>query len=218
LNGVVIGTGAGTVDDAHFVAHRSYNNQQHGFAIEPPATNVFIDGASSICGNSASGAGAYNGVEIGPVAHVSILGSRIGNCAGFQGFQLHGINAEDGAAFIDIMGDNLTGNTDTPLNLLFSNSTIANIEHNVGVDDQVPLVASGTTITLPPNPFVALSGSTPIKNILGGWQSRRVTFVQGTNQTFQTGGTSGQDIATGMVTNSPIPNTAYLLGPHWYIR
>jgi hypothetical protein len=222
LSGVaILGGGSTVIDDIHFEGHRSYNNQQHGVSVGAGATNVYLTAGSSICANSQAGAGSYNGVDIGVATHVTISGDRIGNCAGFGGpggNQLHAINAGLGSNQLTFTGNDLTGNNNTPLNILFSNGTIATIGQNLGVDDQIPNVASATTVTLPPNPIIALTGNTSIQNMLGGWQGVQKTFIQGTNQTFVTGGTSGQDIATALTTTSPIPNTAYLAGPHWYIK
>jgi hypothetical protein len=221
LSGVSIGAPPTTiVDDVHFIGHRSYNNTASGIVIGAGTTNTFIQD-SSICGNSAAGAGLADGIQIiSPATHVTITGNRIGNCAQFTGTtQRFGFNFLGGPNSNEIIvsGNNLTGNI-TPGFVGFNNGTLATISGNLGIDDQVAVMGSGTTIALPLNPIIAITGTTPIQNITGGWQSRQVTFISGSATPYATGGTSSTDIANAITATPNVPNTAILAGPHWYMK
>lgn len=50
-------------------------------------------------------------------------------------------------------------------------------QHNVGIDDVIPTVASANTITIPLNSIVKITGSTQVKTINGGWPGRVVSLL-----------------------------------------
>jgi hypothetical protein len=65
----------------------------------------------------------------------------------------------------------------------------------------IPTIASSATISIPWNDQIALSGTTNITTINGGWKSREVQFIVNSGLSFNTGGniTTSKTISAGTV-------------------
>jgi hypothetical protein len=223
LSGFVVQpSNTASVDGVEIVAHRSFNNQNYGATFAPLNTatikNATVKGGF-FCGNSGAASNTYDGIFVGVVTDVNITGARSGPCAGFSDFQRYGININGATANnIVMVGNDLNGNLAGRAAINFPNSAIATIQNNSGIDDQMPTVASATTITAPLNPTFFVSGSTVTQNILGGWQGRVMTMIPTGAVPFNSGGTSGQDIAVSVTGTANVPNIAALAGSHWYVK
>jgi hypothetical protein len=217
ISGVVVAGGGSTaVDDVHFVGHRSFNNQQHGFTVAAVQNLVIQD--SSICGNSGSSSGTYDGIKMVDTTHVMIQGNTIGNCAGFGGGSQHaGVNV-DGVTTdqLSVIANRLSGNVVPGSISNFDWGKIAVIRDNMGWDDQLPAVATATSITLPLNPTLSLTGTTNVQNITGGWQGRQVWILPTGVFQFVGGGTSGLGIGNPFTTQANVPVLATFVGTAWW--
>lgn len=97
-----------------------------------------------------------------------------------------------GANTFQILGNHLTGAT-TPLSYTptAGGTDTATIGDNIGVDTSQPTVASASTVALPVNPTVLLSGTTTVNVLTGAWSNRRVKVVAVSGLTLANGTTGG---------------------------
>lgn len=76
-----------------------------------------------------------------------------------------------------------------PTNLVYSN--------NGGTDDSIPTIASATNLTIAPNPIIAISGTTALQTLFGGWVGRtvRLQFTNAAPGGVTTGGNISRIVA-----------------------
>lgn len=218
VNGVTIAnTNSGTVNGVMFNGFRQINAGNSNIAINTGVSNVKVQN-SMLCAASLSGAGATSFSVFGG-SNISITGNRIaGSCAGSTGSPSVslGIAGASLTGPIQIHGNDLTGTT-TPLAISSAFATTQTgivISDNAGVDDTIPSVASASSITLPPNPIVYLTGSSAVSTMSGGWQGRKITIIAPSGATFTTGGNIANSGTWG--TNQASP--AIMINSTWAVH
>ncbi|MDI1282978.1 MAG: hypothetical protein PSV46_01155 [Reyranella sp.] len=212
-NGISVTQGTGTIDQVSFTGLRAFANKQNGVAFNS-GTNLSVN-ASSICGNSTAPTNTHNGIlaDAGATG-VKITDSTIGTCAlvgGGTPTQAWGVLSLSPS--IQIQGNTLNGNVGGPVSLAAAPTT-AIIKDNIGIDNVVPTIASATTITLPVNPTVVLSGVASVQTINGFWPGRQVLIVPQSTANYITGGNIS-------VANTPTPgqpSIAVYFGSSWSVR
>lgn len=218
LSGVVVeGSGSTeTINDIHFIGHRSFGNQHAGISIDG-GSNIVVQN-SSVCGNSAAGDGLYDGISVGVSAKVMIQGNTIGDCAGFPGGRQHlGINTT-GGTHLSILGNRLSGNQASGF-VGIPSTDIAVIKDNLGYDDQLAAIPTATTIALPNTPIISMSGTTNVQNMTGGWQGRQIVIIPETGGwSFVPGGTPGASMITTTPTVTNVPILATFIGMTWFLK
>ena len=180
---------SGNVSGIHFAAHRAYlGSNTVGFDIKA-GQNVTIDN-STICPSAAS---TGTGVLIEAAASETMVrNNRIGLCDHpTSGSLAMGVSVTQSSSnFVGIITGNDFANSTTPINYAPSggSNTTAIIKDNEGLDNVTPAVASATTITLPVNPVVSITGTTTVSAMNGGWGNRSVTLIPAAAVPFTTGG------------------------------
>ncbi len=144
-------------------------------------------------------------------AGVSIVGNTITNQTGaaHQKYGIQVINLVN-----SIISDNNMINMETGGLSIAGTVTGLTVGPNGGVDDVIPTVASGASITIAANPLVKISGTTPITTLSGGWPGRRVSLLF-TNAAPGGVGTGGNILRT----QAAVQNQKIVLeydGTNWY--
>jgi len=125
--------------------------------------------------------------------------------------QQRGIYILGAADNLNIQGNNLTGNVIAPL---VDNSTGVNkiIKNNLGVDNVIPSVASASTLTLPLNPTVSLTGTTTVTKIsAAAWTGREIKLIPNDVVSF----TATNNIANAITTSAKVPIIIVYDGTSW---
>jgi hypothetical protein len=181
-----------TIEDVRFTDHVGYINTQDGIAVSGSGTvtDLVIDGGS-ICGNN-TGSSTYNGISLySTVNHFTLTGARIGNCDGWPGTQQYAFySSQTTTNYLNITGNDFSGNNTNAASIALaaSNATVMNLDHNIGIDDVIPAVASVSTITAPLNPQFSITGTTTVSNINGLWNGRKYVMNIRNGVTFTLGG------------------------------
>jgi hypothetical protein len=196
-----------------FEGLRSFNNRGMGINAVY-AKNLQVNGGA-VCGNSGASPGMLDGISLGANVDGAIVQAvRTGDCVGTTaGLQRNGIDVANGANNLNIIGNDLRGNK-APLNLLISDSAFAVINSNIGVDEQIPTLMAAAVVLLPPNPITAISGTTTVINLNGGWQGRTLTILPLSAIPFATGG----NIANGVTATPNVPIIATMAGGKWHLK
>ena len=184
--GIVIGS-TGTIDGVEFIGHRSLLNQLNG-AIVFGGQNIVFDHCT-MSGNSSMTSGVNFGLVIGNAGNnVQVHGGSYGQTSGMNNTQNYGIIYEGTGYFHSISDTNLENNVNGALflvNPIGANSTINN---NVGIDNVIPTLASGTTVTAPFNPIISISGTSTTTTINGGWNGRQIRLIKTDSGSVTIGG------------------------------
>lgn len=189
--------------------------------------------------------GAGNGIVIAGGSDISILNSPIANMGGGSGIvisaqvtnlmiqgceignNIYGLTGGTQAYGIFFSGNlgaglNITdnvfvGNSTAPMLLTAPAVAGQVISNNIGVDDQIAIVSSGGTISLPSSgiPTISLSGTTTVTIINGGWVGRRVYFIKRDAGTLTVGG-GGNVPATHTLTSASAGFYLTWDGSNWY--
>lgn len=166
--------------------------------------------------NIASAAATSGGFNLGLTTasnQVSIEDSIVGYTTGGaqdanSAFAIYLSAASNG---ISIVGNKLYGTTGAILTSSWT-GTPAVIDSNQGLNDVIPTVASASSIALPFNPIVKISGTTAISTITGGWSGRQVQLIFTGPASLATGGNI-------LRAQSPAANQSLILtfdGTNWY--
>lgn len=182
-------TAGGFVSGIHISGTRIYaNTNQNAIDIGGTVSNITIDG-STICSNGSS---TGTGVVVGGVAnHTQIRDNRIGACdQNTAGSLSIGISVTTSGIAPGVFTGNSFAASTTPINWApaSGNASQAVVANNMGLTDVAVNLASAATITLPPNDFINITGTTTITTINGGWQGRKVQFYFGAAVNLNTGG------------------------------
>lgn len=167
-------TGGGAINNVHFVGHRFYANGNNDAADINAGVNIEFDSAQFCLGsNVSSGKGASVGAA---VTSASFRNSIFGNCNGAvtgAGTSATGTGIAQASASTRLAATNNNFlAASTPLSLP-TNPSLDLIEHNQGLDDaSASNVTSATTITLPPNKLIPITGTTTITTMNGWWPNR----------------------------------------------
>jgi hypothetical protein len=116
--------------------------------------------------------------------------------------------------FYSIVGNLFSGNVDGAINDAGTglNKLIAD---NIGIDDVIPSISAGGTITLPLNPVVQVTGTANVTRLSGpAWTGRTVTLITDSALHFYVGGNLANDLS--VKANTPV--TALFNGTAWYLR
>lgn len=90
---------------------------------------------------------------------------------------------------VQIDGNDIGEGVTTPIDWnKTSNNINAVVGNNIGVDTTVGSVASAATLSLPANPIVKITGTTPVKTLNGAWNGRVVQIITSNGLTFTKGG------------------------------
>jgi hypothetical protein len=180
-----INAGAGGTSSYGFFATKDNYNVKICNNIIVAHDGVWMQGASgwTVMGNSIAplnvgGRGVV--MATNPCTNNLIVGNTIGYDATYQGstgtVADKGIATDTAAHADNVVTSNRIKGSTAPVEWL-ATGTGNVINHNVGVDDVIPTVASATTITLPINPVVKITGTTAIQTINGGWPGRVVALI-----------------------------------------
>ena len=159
-------------------------------------------------------ASSYAGFRIAAGASgVRVRNSTIGNRgygltgASYAGFLL------DGAVTDTILTGNDVASNTYPI--LLGGTFAGWMEDNHGIDDVTGTATSGSTMALPPNATIAVSGTTGVGTLTGLWEGRKVTLITtGGTVTFTAGSTIGNSITS--VQN--VPMTGVVSGNKLYLK
>jgi hypothetical protein len=150
------------------------------------------------------------------VKNVSIIGNQIGNeltnCS--WATQRYGILLSGSASSNLIVKDNsLIGNV-IPILVDTAYPTTSIISDNLGVDEIIGTVISGSSITLPFNSVIKVSESNQILYMLGGWTGRKVRLIF-TNAN-PGGFAAGGNIIRAITVVQYVPVDLIFDGTYWY--
>lgn len=142
--------------------------------------------------NATAGSLAVATLDTG-VTGVSFVDCEMCNRTGSSGASTYAVALQGSNSNIRITGCNVTPNVTGTVFFGTGGHTNLVITGNIGIDNIVGSVAAATTVTLPPNPVVAVTGtSTNIQTINNGWTGRKVQLINETSAsatlTFVTGG------------------------------
>lgn len=161
---------------------------------------IFSSTPLTVVGNSFDG-GNYLGVaqnadlvRLFTGSDYTFTGNNLRNSTGL------GLECDSGAQNVSISGNSFFN---VPVSISVQCPTGLVMSANVGIDNAVPTVASAATITLPPNPIVAISGTTPISTMNGFYIGEKVDLIF-TNAT-PGGLVSGGNIIASVVPQSSTP-------------
>lgn len=194
----------------------------YGFGNNIELTNVWgaILSGNDIRSGGRSGAANSCGVLINGGKEININGGIIGNQdTGIYNTQDYGLSLLGNISSLCIDGVTLRGNTLAPI---LNNATITEslIGVNLGISDQMPFIASATTVTVPNlAQNVVMSGNAHITNFnpaIGSGQTVNIISV-GTFR-FHTGGNIGA--AFGPVSSGQLIRGVYNAGSDnkWYFQ
>ena len=207
---------SGGVLGIHFSGHRTYmSGNNAGFDIKA-GQDVTID-TSTICSGATSTGTAV--VVEGSASFTAVRDNHIGMCDHpVSGTLATGISVTTSSQLAGNYQGNTFQNVTTPITYSPTNAADTNvvISGNLGVDDQIPTVASAATITLPVNPTVNLTGTTTVTTINGGWAARQVTIIPLAVASLTTGGNICNAVTT--TTNVPVIATYNPASPCWYLK
>lgn len=201
-------TGSGYVGTAKFLNHKTILNNSApasiGFDIEAGTVSLQDSqvGSKAVASSSTAikiGSGIKD-VKIEGLISPSIIcpNSSCGTAGNYGSVNI--AVQVSGATLFSVSDNDLSGAT-TPLSYTptSNGSDTAVIGSNVGVDNVNPSVSSASTITLPVNPIVVVTGVTTISTINGAWSNRKVTLYSPSGFSLTTGGNicSAATIAAG---------------------
>jgi hypothetical protein len=181
-------TAGGSIQGLHFTGHRGLpGTNQIGFEVK--AGKHFTYDSSVIC---ATGGSTAPMMRIGgSTAQSNVTGNTIGNCGHeASGSIATGIDVTTTASDVGVISGNTITAATTAVNWAPSNgnNTAAAIGDNWGVDNVSPSVTSASTVTLPANKLVFITGTTTITTINGGWDNRQVQLYFPSGLSLNTGG------------------------------
>lgn len=185
-----------SITGSHILADGSGTATGPGIRIGTNPTNVVING--NIIGSG--GATLTSGVQLNAAGGGTIISNN-----GFS--STTGVTVTGASNVFSLLGNNLALTT-TPISYT-PNGETAILRNNIGVDGVQPTLASASTITLPLNPQITLSGTAAIATINGGWSGRDVMFFQTGPVTFVTGGTAGKAICNALSPAAGLPVLAH---------
>ena len=211
----ISGSSGSTIQDVLLISPAGYINTADGIAVSSSGTvtGLTIKDAT-LCGNGTGAPGTtYSGVAIySTVTHLNIEGSTLNNCDGYTGYSAYGVHSTQSTTnYLNIINNDLTGNNIAPASIALaaSNATIMNLDHNLGIDDQIGGVASATTIAAPLNPQFSVTGTTAVQNITGLWNGRK--FVINPTGAIAFGGGS---VATSCTSTNGLPVLGFVVGAY----
>lgn len=179
----------GVVEDVQEKGFRAFGSANYNIEIGANTTGVsFV--APLVCGIGAAG------IQLDPGAgHFQIMGGgKIATICGgvpkvYKG--VVGITSQSANPDVTVGGVDMTG-VAVPLNPTrpgYGPSANSVVTAMAGVDTELPSIASSSTIALPINPVVAISGRTAISTINGYWNGRHARLVTTAGAvTLSTGG------------------------------
>ncbi len=112
--------------------------------------------------------------------HVSIVSSIV---AGNNGTGISFVASGNTGV---IVGNDLTGNTGGPLDVGPAFAGV--VTNNYGVDNALGSVASATSVAIPLNQLIFISGTTTTTTLTGGWAGRRIRLVKADSGSLTVGG------------------------------
>ena len=170
--------GGGKIDGVSFIGHRAQNNGGNGFEFNGANIKHLILADCKASGNSIGTPNTFNGaVFSNGISGFQIEGGIYGPSDIFTDIQAQGILISSAASDnFQVIGADVRGNV-TSFNSLATgvNRVIAN---NLGIDTVVSTQASGATVALPVNPVVAITGTTAVTALTGGWTGRVVRLIK----------------------------------------
>src|SRR5579875_791910 len=211
----------GTISSIRFIGARIIGAGQNTFWANGTGniTDLYVQN-SVICGGGRV-SGTYYGIVVGNVTDFQLRGSTVGsNCWNQGGANVAASVGLWGATMqnIDIEGNDLYNagapNGQLLLGTPFSPTTQMTIDHNIGIDGGVTTVSSTSTVTLPVNPTVAISGTTQVQTMNGGWQGREV-WINFTGPAQFTGG--GNIVYSATHAQNILVHCSYF-SPYWYCQ
>ena len=167
----------------------------------------FVGGDISDNGIGGSGSGIFAG---GNLSGLTVTGVRFFNSG--IGSQIYGLQIGGNLA-----KSNITGNSfvDESGNIVISGAvTQTVIANNAGIDDVILTVPSATSITLPVNPSTAITGTTTVTTINGGWSGRTIKLIKTDTGSLTVGGGGNVPGTHTMAQNSSLILT--FNGTNWY--
>ncbi|TAJ91004.1 hypothetical protein [Reyranella sp.] len=153
------------------------------FIIGYAAATVSVEGGRYISFNSNLFCTPYNAGDTlltlgGTAQYITVNGNRFTNCESGRHFTDIRVN---GANIVDITANMFSGAVPIQRNSGGSTMILAN---NMGLDNLAPTVASASSITLPFNSAVIITGTTTITSIANTWSERVVTVTALTSGGF----------------------------------
>lgn len=156
----------------HFIGHRTHVAKDRS-GIEVKAGQKVTFDSGTICSD---GNGKGTGfIASGDTIASAVRNSTIGNCDhNTDGRLATGILVSTNAENVGIFTGNDLSTTALPIawRPAAGNESAAILGKNLGLDTAPGMVAANTTVNLPPNRAVFLSGGTPVKWLNGGWAGR----------------------------------------------
>lgn len=182
-------TGAGGLGNIYLTNHHAQmhgggSTAQIGIDIEG-GHNIAIQGGD-ICGQNTMPAGSIGVKVAASVNYFAYQNVKSGDCGVVLPIAL---KLATGVGVIEVNGNQFNLST-VPVSWAptTGNGDTAVFKDNIGIDNIVPNLASASTITLPLNPQVDVTGTTTIDTIQGGWSSREVDLVFGGSLTVSAAG------------------------------
>ena len=179
--------------------------------------NVFTNNAQWSSSSFTGGVTA----DCGEPDSITISGNTSGN-VGTNTTQLYGVALSSNCSIawtvhprnVTVVGNTLGSNATAAL-LDASTESTQVIGYNGGVTDAIPSASSATTLALPVNPVISLTGTTTVTGISGpSWVGRQVTMIPTGVVAF----TATNNIANAVTTSANVPITATYDGTSWYLK
>lgn len=183
----------GLIKDVSFANHRGFTSAGSGLEIGA-GDWLSVSAGSQFCGN------AVDGIKVlSTGSHIKITDSSIGSCTTNPTIQQSGISLLGSANYVlidgnviedNVFGVNVNGSAGPIFQLtnnrIFTNTTAeinwapngetAIVSNNLGVDNLIPTVASATSIAMPVNSVVAISGTATVTAITQAWSNATKTI------------------------------------------